>query len=268
MAQRPSWYRCAALKRLLPGRLSRGVALAAAWLAVVAVGSGASAVALTGTPPVAGRSHTVHDTRGVAAVGAVFHGPVSSSGDHFCSAAVVDSPDGDLVVTAAHCLNGRGAGLFFAPGYHDGTAPYGVWELGRVTVDPRWIADRDPDLDVAFVAVRSADGRVVQDVVGGYPLGGTGAGALVRLTGYPSVADAPLTCVNRVSALSPTQLRIACPGFSGGTSGSPWVTRDGTLAGVIGGFQRGGDTDDVSYSPVLGADVAALYRQAVSPDPA
>jgi hypothetical protein len=32
---------------------------------------------------------------------------------------------------------------------------------------------------------------------------------------------------------------------------------------VIGGYQLGGDTDDVSYSPYFGADVQHLYQQAL-----
>ena len=32
---------------------------------------------------------------------------------------------------------------------------------------------------------------------------------------------------------------------------------------MIGGYQLGGDTDDVSYSPYFGADVQHLYRQAL-----
>jgi len=67
---------------------------------------------------------------------------------------------------------------------------------------------------------------------------------------------------------SPTQLRFACRGFYGGTSGSPWVTnfnlksRTGTIVGVIGGYQEGGATDAVSYSAYLDDDIRRLYEQA------
>ena len=36
------------------------------------------------------------------------------------------------------------------------------------------------------------------------------------------------------------------------------------MIGVIGGYQQGGDTPQVSYSSVLGASAAALYKQAVA----
>ena len=35
---------------------------------------------------------------------------------------------------------------------------------------------------------------------------------------------------------------------------------EGTVIGVIGGYQKGGYTDAVSYSIVFGATVASLYR--------
>ena len=69
---------------------------------------------------------------------------------------------------------------------------------------------------------------------------------------------------------SPTQLRFPCQGFAGGTSGSPWIVRPssrsltGTIIGVIGGYQQGGDTSDISYSPYFGGDIQRLYQRAVA----
>jgi hypothetical protein len=62
---------------------------------------------------------------GTAAVGALVTVDGSGRlGTHFCSASVVDSPAGNLVITAAHCLAGRTPGGFvFVPGYRDGRAP-------------------------------------------------------------------------------------------------------------------------------------------------
>ncbi|MDI5963224.1 trypsin-like serine protease [Streptomyces sp. SL13] len=269
MSFRPSRYLRAVRTRAVPGRLGRNTVLTVSWLAVLAIGSTASASGLTGGGTALGGSHAVHDTRATSAVGAIFHGTVSSSGDHFCSAGVVDSPQGDMIVTAAHCLSGSTAGLSFVPGYHDGRAPYGVWRLGDVTLDPRWTRDQDPDADVAFATVLPLGGRRLQDVVGGFGLETDHApSATIRLTGYPSDADAPLTCVNRITAYSATQLRIVCAAYSGGTSGSPWVTRQNTVMGVIGGYEQGGDTPDVSYSAVFGDAVATLYQDAVTQDPA
>src|SRR5579859_3244814 len=71
---------------------------------------------------------------GVATVGALF--PADATGlrtgcGHFCTASVVHSPSGDLAVTAAHCVTGGTSPVVFVPGYHDGIAPYGTWQVTR-----------------------------------------------------------------------------------------------------------------------------------------
>lgn len=57
-------------------------------------------------------------------MGALFQGAWQSN-PHFCTASVVDSPSGDVIATAAHCLSGNAKDLEFVPMYHDGQAPYG-----------------------------------------------------------------------------------------------------------------------------------------------
>ena len=95
----------------------------------------------------------------------------------------------------------------------------------------------------------------------------------MRVTGYPDSAEEPIACINWTSRESASQLRFECGGYSGGTSGSPWVTRfnprtrNGTIVGVIGGYQEGGSTASISYSPILGEQVQQLYRQAEAVKP-
>jgi hypothetical protein len=76
----------------------------------------------------------------------------------------------------------------------------------------------------------------------------------------------PLTCTNSISSFSSTQLEIGCTGLTGGTSGSPWVTGGipGTVIGVIGGYEKGGVTPDISYSVAFGPSVEILYQEAAS----
>ncbi|BAJ28322.1 hypothetical protein KSE_25080 [Kitasatospora setae KM-6054] len=219
-----------------------------------------------------GTTRTARPTESAGRVGALFaHG---TDGDHFCTASVVDSPGRNLVLTAAHCLVEPRTGrthddLVFVPGYRDGDTPSGVWPIDRVTVDPSWRHGGNEDMDVAFATVGPQDGRQVQDVLDGNRLGtDLGPTLPVRVTGYPSSSEQPITCVNTTTGQSPTQLRIDCPDYTGGTSGSPWVTgfdpgtRTGTVVGVIGGYQEGGDTADTSYSSYFGEQVRALYQQA------
>lgn len=204
-------------------------------------------------------------------VGAVF--TRNADGDHFCTASVVDSAGLNLIVTAAHCVwdpkIGQRSDLVFVPGYRNGDTPSGVWPLVAVTVDDGWKDHADPDMDVAFAVVQAQNGRQVQQVLGANQLGvNRGYRVPVRVTGYPGSSDVPITCANTTSEQSATQLRIDCPDYTGGTSGSPWVTdfdpttRTGTVVGVIGGYQEGGNSPDTSYSSYFGDRVQALYDRA------
>ncbi|MEU4113949.1 hypothetical protein AB0F71_05585 [Kitasatospora sp. NPDC028055] len=204
-------------------------------------------------------------------VGAVF--TRNADGDHFCTASVVDSAGLNLIVTAAHCVwdpkIGQRSDLVFVPGYRNGDTPSGVWPLLAVSVDDGWKDHADPDMDVAFAVVQAQNGQQVQQVLGANKLGvNRGYQLPVRVTGYPGSSDVPITCSNTTAEQSATQLRIDCPDYTGGTSGSPWVTdfdpstRTGTVVGVIGGYQEGGNSPDTSYSSYFGDRVQALYDRA------
>lgn len=222
--------------------------------------------------PSPGQSVSAHPALRSIHVGALFVS--AGSADHFCTASVVASRGHDLLITAAHCLSpGNGGGyrrdIAFIPDYRDGQEPFGIWTPARLLVAPGWARSADPSLDVGFVVLRPRDGRSIQDVLGANRLGAvSGYRYLVRVTGYPDSGSGPIACRNWTSRQSASQLRFACGGFTGGTSGSPWVTGydpltgSGTIVGVIGGYQQGGDTAAVSYSPVLGSAIQALYRQA------
>jgi V8-like Glu-specific endopeptidase len=204
-------------------------------------------------------------------VGALFVDGVQT-----CTASVVDSPGRDLLVTAAHCVywHGYARDVSFVPGYADGQRPYGTWVPESTVVDPRWAGYTDPDLDVAFIVLQPLDGRNIQDVVGGnrlalYP----GYTMLVRVSGYPVDSGQVVTCVNWTTRQSQYQLKFACAGLPDGTSGSPWLTGydpatgTGTVAGLIGGYQQGGDSSSVSYSPYFNWHVRNLYEQAIEDQP-
>jgi V8-like Glu-specific endopeptidase len=208
---------------------------------------------------------------GTPAVGALFQLTGSRLGSHFCTGSVVDSPHGDLVLTAAHCVSGLAASqIAFVPEYDNGSKPYGVWTVSSVIVDDRWATSADPDDDVAFLVVGGHDGRPVEALTGGEHIGiGERAGQMVRVTGYPASTNSPITCNNRVTMFSPTQLQFNCGGYTDGTSGSALLTGVnpstglGTVIGVIGGYEQGGYLAWVSYAARFGANVAALYQEAI-----
>jgi V8-like Glu-specific endopeptidase len=224
--------------------------------------------------PAPGQTPDSHTALVALRVGALF--VRAGSTDHFCTASVVDSPAKDLLITAAHCLNGgNGTGykqdIVFIPDYRDGDAPYGIWTPERLLVAPQWVKSADPDFDVGFVVLQPHDGQNIEQVLGASQLSvDSGYRYLVRVTGYPASGNAPITCLNWTSRQSATQLQFNCGGYTGGTSGSPWVTRfntrsrTGTIVGVIGGYQQGGDTPSVSYSAFFGTAIHQLYEQAVA----
>jgi V8-like Glu-specific endopeptidase len=267
-----------------PGRLRRWACGRIGVVLAIAAGFTLTAVGLIATPldqdldtSAAGAQSLVptSQTQGVAfagtpAVGALF--TVTSGGGlggHFCSASVVDSPARDLVVTAAHCVGGSGQ-LAFVPDYDNGQTPYGVWRVTRVIVDQSWISSANANADVAFLVVTGQDGAKIQDVTGGERLGiGQAAGQEVRVVGYPQGTNAPIRCDNLARGFSATQLVFDCGGYTDGTSGGPFLedvnatTGLGTVIGVIGGYEQGGDIASVSYAARFGALVADLYKTAI-----
>jgi V8-like Glu-specific endopeptidase len=210
---------------------------------------------------------------GTPAVGALFHDAAGRLGGHFCTASVVNSPAGDLVITAAHCVTGVATGqLAFVPGYHDGREPYGTWQVTRVFVDQAWAGSQDPDHDVAFLVVHlPGTAAPVQALTGGERLGAEPpAAAWVHVIGYPRTRERPLTCQGPARPFGAGQQEFACAGYTGGTSGGPILahfdpgTGEGTVIGVIGGYEQGGDTPAVSYSARFGPAVRALYETAAA----
>lgn len=214
---------------------------------------------------------------GTPAVGTLFqdrHGKLS----HFCTASVVDSPAGDLLLTAAHCMLGRSltpAGtISFAPGYHNGESPYGRWIVRSVFTDSQWKKDRNPADDFAFLIVGQA-GRRIQLHTGAETLD-TGATLprKVQVIGYPDSSNLPLSCnatARLVGPRHPDQEVFRCGGYTDGTSGGPFLasvnaaTGTGQVLGAIGGYEEGGDKADVSYSSRFRAGIAALYQTATAP---
>ena len=210
---------------------------------------------------------------GTPAVGALFSLSGGHLGRHFCTASVVDSPVRDLVITAAHCVSGRQPGrVAFVPGYHRSQEPYGRWAVTRIFLDAGWSSSGNPDHDVAFLVVSQPGQRTpVQEVTGGEDLAtGWGPAHLVQVIGYPDSRQRPITCTSRTRAFGAHQMEFDCGGYTDGTSGGPFLARVqratglGTVIGVIGGYQQGGNTPSVSYSARFGRAVRALYEAAVA----
>ncbi|WP_198035276.1 trypsin-like serine peptidase [Streptacidiphilus rugosus] len=215
---------------------------------------------------------------GASRIGAIFGASAGRPDHHFCSGAVVDSPSHDIVVTAAHCVIGPGTGrarggLTFVPGYHDGLRPFGTWSVATVVAGAAWTTRGSTDDDVAFLILRpDAAGHRIQDATGAEALAFNPAtGTRAVTVGYPSRTERPVFCASTLRAFRAHQLEFDCPGLPGGTSGGPMLAGvdaaargRGAVVGVIGGYEGGGDTDDVSYTSYFGPAIAAVYRAALA----
>lgn len=222
------------------------------------------------------RTPDAHAYNGTKAVGALF---LDQKGKltHFCTASVVSSTAGDLLLTAAHCMEGRSltpaGSVVFAPEYHSGKFPLGTFDVRQAFTDGAWQKNRNPDDDFAFL-IAGNPGQDIQRKTGAETLQtNTKLPQQVEVIGYPDATNRPITCTNPARAYTAHglhQLVFDCPGYTDGTSGAPFLmdvkaaTGDGTVIGDIGGYEQGGDTPSVSYSSQYLASMAALYKTATS----
>jgi hypothetical protein len=207
----------------------------------------------------------------------VWQKPDGAPGAKLCSAVAVDSAAGDLIATAAHCVGGvksRVGGsmtVAYLPGADDGARPYGVWYPTRIIRARQWMNGvKNPDFDIAFLTVdRPGDARPLESITGAEHFGAIPAPDTLGVQiGYPYADRHPVACRVPIRFLSPTQLKLDCSGFPGGTSGGPVLTNVdpgngiGTLVGVMGGYQNGGHHSDVTYASAFTPAIEQLYRQA------
>jgi len=206
---------------------------------------------------------------GVPTTGALF--ATMGGARHFCTAAVVRSTAGDLAITAAHCVDAGGfaASVEYVPGYHDGRRPYGTWAVREIIVPAGWHRSHDPDLDFAFLVIGRADGPRIQARTGGLTVGYSRSyRETIEALGYNDGEGRPVRCLTRSFKFRTGQMEFYCHDFWAGTSGGPWITGyragtgTGTVFGVIGGYEDGGDYDWASYSPYFGHALRVLFAQA------
>jgi Trypsin len=191
-------------------------------------------------------------------VGAVFLG---ASDVHTCTAAVLHSTAGNLMLTAAHCL-ASGYPTTFASGFNGQAGP--AWTVDAIYLDPRWVAIQDPIADYAIARVSRPDvGSLESQVGSGLTLGAApAAGTAVTVTAYPlGQGGAPIGCHARTQTIAPGYPSVQCTGLLEGTSGAPWRT-DSTVVGLVGGLHGGGCDEKVSYSPPFDGRIIDLLHRA------
>ncbi len=204
-----------------------------------------------------------------ARVGALFLG----AGDlHTCTAGVLDSTGGDLILTAAHCV-AEDIDTTFVAGFSDSADPADTWRVDAIYLDPRWVQNQDPLADFAILRVaRDSGGTVEAEAGSGLTIGTTPKpGTEVTVTGYGlGVGGGPVGCKAATESAPGGFPLLPCGGLVDGTSGAPWTTGPGgsIITGLIGGLDGGGCDENISYSPPFDDGVVALLARAEAGGPA
>jgi hypothetical protein len=193
---------------------------------------------------------------------------LSGSDLHACTGSVLHSAAGNLVLTAAHCLS-TGAPARFVPGFARKAAPEDMWTVDAIYLDPRWLANRDPQADYAIAQVSGPSGGSVEALVGSaLSLGAAPArGSRVTVIAYPAgVGGLPIGCQTGTGLSDGGYPELPCAGLVDGTSGAPWISGS-TVTGVIGGLHGGGCAQNLSYSSPFDVHVTDLLARAEAGGP-
>ncbi|MFD2339828.1 serine protease [Clavibacter tessellarius] len=178
-------------------------------------------------------------------VGVLFY--VSGGRNHACTASVVDTPDGDAIATAAHCLVDRRTGAAttlatFIPGAQGATAPHGIWPVRVAAVSSSWATTGRASDDAGFARVSGPAGVVLAAQVGaaepvfGSPLvPATGQAPRLAILGYPTAGSTTATleaCAGRPQHDTGGQTSLPCA-LGKGAAGSPVITAAGDQLSVV-----------------------------------
>ncbi|MEJ3750161.1 hypothetical protein WEI85_43740 [Actinomycetes bacterium KLBMP 9797] len=214
-------------------------------------------------------------------IGKVFFvDPNRGNRDSACSAAVLHTAKGKLVLTAGHCVHGGGTGRqymtqwMFSPG-HNGGDPVGRFTAVAFTTYTLWLTNGNSGYDVAVAELLPLGGAsVVAAVGGGNGLAiNYGVGHPVTAVGYPALGGfatnkVQQACAGTTFQFGPLQVGISNCDFTGGASGGPWfltynqATGSGHIYSVSGnildrvlpGEVFGAYFDDTTYAMVSYAE--------------
>lgn len=150
---------------------------------------------------------------------------------------VLISPD--ELLTASHVVYSAGVGtatdITAAPGYNEGSDPFGV--LTGVSYHYNAVDDADDSISLADSQSDYAVIHLSQPVnAGSMQLGADVSGGTVNVTGYPADASGSQTTINESVSRDPNYSLLEGVDTGAGSSGSPlWQDRNGvaTLIGLV-----------------------------------
>lgn len=178
-------------------------------------------------------------------VGVLFY--VSGGRNHACTASVVDTPAGDEIATAAHCLVDRATGsattlATFIPGAQGATAPRGIWPVRVAAVSSSWTTTGRASDDAGFARVSGPAGEVLaaqvgaaEPVFGSTLVPATGQAPSLAILGYPAAGSASAAleaCEGRPQHDAGGQTSLPCE-LGKGAAGSPVLTFTGEQRSVV-----------------------------------
>lgn len=202
--------------------------------------------------------------------------------EYRCSASVIASPGGDLLLTAGHCVIDPESGvvarwLTFVPGYHDGREPLGEWAATEYGVPAAWSetagtksVDESGDLAILRMQPRESDGASLQSITGALGIAfNQPRNQLYTQFGYPAkypyngeaLYEEVAEYVGADKTFTPATVGVGSD-FTQGSSGGPWTTGGGSpVALSVTAYSYGAHTGQL-FGPYFGAAAKSLYRRA------
>lgn len=192
-------------------------------------------------------------TRIPSTVGRIFSTAPNGS-YRVCTGSVVNSPNGNLLITAAHCVynkdpelgaDGWHTDIMFVPAYYmipqsNGSnypmSPFGMWDLEGASVSQEWTLNHNYAHDQAVVSLqKNANGKEIVELVGGNGLtrdvNQVNSTTTTDIWGYPlysmdgvTHATKPYKCPKFTTAsdLISGGMKVSC-WMKGGASGGSWI---------------------------------------------
>lgn len=202
-------------------------------------------------------------------------GSINGLGDYSCSATVLDTRNGRLILTAGHCVFDPRLGRFakdltFVPAYADAQAPFGVWTWSSLLTTREWVRSGNSNFDYATVKLAKINATPIEAVVGGRVLKTTiKRNQFYGAFGYPANlagGERMWTCLSEYAGKDPQAFRrgpaasaMGCD-MTAGASGGGWVTADQKIVSVssFGYLQE----PNILYGPYLTRLARNIVRRA------
>ncbi|ARZ72483.1 peptidase [Streptomyces sp. HU2014] len=210
-------------------------------------------------------------------VGTVFLTSPAVVGEVACDGVAVMSHNKSVVLTKGSCTDLIDMSItswVFAPGYHDGRTPYGLWMATQLFSLPEWHDKADDNFDVgAATVVGIPVGKSLVDTVGGQ---GVAFNQVIHphpkvyMFGYWSQQPKTLYYCSGRSVDDPNPpprmpQALYCPVAGGAAWGSPWFLGfdEETGVGIVNAIDIGNSYNlDYQLAPYFGDRIEDLYDQA------